>query len=50
MKKLLALFVMSGAVLGGLVFLTQHSTVGVRRALSGLTLTHGEVVKEGALV
>lgn len=50
MKKLLALFVMSAAVLGALFFLTQHSTIGVNRAVPGLTLTPGEVVKEGALV
>jgi FKBP-type peptidyl-prolyl cis-trans isomerase SlyD len=50
MKKLFALFVMSGAVLGALFFLTQDPTVGVSRAVSGLALTRGEVVKDGALV
>ncbi len=50
MKKLIALFVVSGMALGALIFLTQPSITGVSRAVPGLTLTPGDTIKDGALV
>jgi FKBP-type peptidyl-prolyl cis-trans isomerase SlyD len=49
-KKLLALFVISGAVLGALFFLTSLSGSGGGQNLRALTLTPGQVVQEGSLV
>jgi FKBP-type peptidyl-prolyl cis-trans isomerase SlyD len=49
-KKLLGLFVISGAVLGALFFLTNLSGSGGGQNLQALTLTPGQVVQDGSLV
>jgi FKBP-type peptidyl-prolyl cis-trans isomerase SlyD len=49
-KKLLGLFVMSGAALGALFFLTNLSSTVGGPNLQALTLTPGQVVQEGSLV
>jgi FKBP-type peptidyl-prolyl cis-trans isomerase SlyD len=48
MKKLLALLVISGAVVGALFFLPNFS--GPRQNLQAITLTAGQTVQEGSLV
>ena len=48
MKKVLALFVLSGAVLGALFFLTSLSVPN--QSLRAVTLTPGEIVQDGSVV
>jgi len=51
MKKLLGLFVMSGAVLGALFFLTDLASVsGGGQSSQAITLKAGSAVREGSIV
>jgi FKBP-type peptidyl-prolyl cis-trans isomerase SlyD len=50
MKKLLALLLMSGAVLGALYFLTGLVRIGGREAVQALTLKSASVIQDGSIV
>ncbi len=50
MKKLLALLLMSGAVLAALFFLTSLARVGGGAAPQAITLKPGSIVQEGSIV
>ncbi|HEY7219904.1 MAG TPA: FKBP-type peptidyl-prolyl cis-trans isomerase, partial [Candidatus Binatia bacterium] len=50
MKKLLALFVMSGAVLAALFFLSNLARTSVSESTPAITLKPGSVIQEGSIV
>jgi FKBP-type peptidyl-prolyl cis-trans isomerase SlyD len=49
-KKLLALLIMSGAVLGALFFLTSLARMGGGEAMQAITLKSSSVIQEGSIV
>ncbi|HWO43077.1 MAG TPA: peptidylprolyl isomerase [Candidatus Eisenbacteria bacterium] len=50
MKKVLSLFVLSGAVLGALFFLTQLSVPSASQGVRPVTLMPGDVIRDGSVV